>query len=52
MIFSVRFITTKSYIFWLKLHSLGGATVNNAAYSSNLAFKFHSLEGTTMYNDA
>jgi len=29
-----------------------GATVNNAAYSVNLAFKFHSLEGTTIYNYA
>jgi len=28
----------------LKIHSLRSATVNNAAYSTNLAFKFHSLE--------
>jgi len=48
MIFSVRFITSKSYILWLKLHSVGGTTVNNAAYSVNLAFKFHSLEGATI----
>ena len=52
MIFSVRLTTSKSYIFWFKLHSVGGATVNNAAYSANLAFKFHSLEGATIYNDA
>ena len=52
MIFSLRFITSKSYIFWFKLHSVGVATVNNAAFSANLAFKFHSLEGATIYNDA
>jgi len=31
MLFSVRFIMSNSYILWLKLHSLGGATVNNVA---------------------
>jgi len=30
------------------MHSPGDATVNNAAYSANLAFKFHSLEGATI----
>jgi len=34
------------------MHSPGGATINNAAYSVNLRFKFHSLEGATIYNDA
>jgi len=33
------------------MHSPGGATVNNAAYSVNLAFKFHSLEDANIYND-
>jgi len=48
MFFPVCFITSKSYILWLKLHSQGVATVNNAAYSVNLPFKFHSLEGATI----
>jgi len=45
-------LTEKCYFLCLKLHSLGSATVNNAAYSVNLRFKFHSLEGATIYNDA
>jgi len=39
---------SNTYILWIKIHSVGGATVNNAAYSANLAFKFHSLEGATI----
>jgi len=34
------------------MHSPGGATINNAAYSVILAFKFYSLEGASMYDDA
>jgi len=45
-------LTEKCYFLWLKLHSLGNATIDNAAYSVNLAFIFHSLEGATIYNDA
>jgi len=33
------------------VHSPGGATVNDAAYSVNLAFKFYSLDGARMYDD-
>jgi len=33
------------------MHSPVGATVNNAAYSVNLAFKFHSLDGASIYDD-
>jgi len=29
MILSVHFIMSNTYILWLKLHSVGGATVNN-----------------------
>jgi len=41
-------LTEKCYFLWLKLHSLASATVNNAAYSVNLCFKFHSLDGDTI----
>ena len=45
-------LSEKCYFLLFKIHFLGSATVNNAAYSANLAFKFHSLEGATIYNDA
>jgi len=51
MLFPYLLLTQNSYLLWLKVHSLGGTTVNNAAYSANFAYKFHSLEGATMYND-
>ena len=52
MIFSVHFIMSNTYILLINIHSVGGATVNDAAYSANLAFKFDLLEGATIYNDA
>jgi len=52
MLLGYILLTEKCYFLWLKIHSLGSATVNNAAYSANLAFKFHSLDGATIYNDA
>jgi len=48
MLLTYVLLTEKCYILWLKLHSVGGATVNNDAYSVNLASKFHSLEGATI----
>jgi len=41
-------LTEKCYFLWLKLHSLGSPTVNIAAYSVNLRFKFHSIDGDTI----
>jgi len=34
------------------VHSLWSKNVNNTAYSVNLRFKFHLLDGATIYNDA
>jgi len=52
MLLTYVVLTKKCYFLWLKLHSLGSATINNAAYSVNLGFKFHSLDDATIYNDA
>jgi len=37
-------------LFGLKLHSLAGATINIVAYSVNIRFIFHSLEGATIHD--
>jgi len=37
-------------LFCLKLHSIGGTTINIVAYSVNVRFKFHSIEGATIHD--
>jgi len=41
-------VTFFAYLVMTQMHLLGGGTVNTAAYSVNVRFKFHSPEGATV----